>query len=362
MLARIKFDISPLVTDMLDQLPADVWTSTKTTFEDPALAGGQFVAEIEKRLSAVGHSEKNISKRVFGSEKSPHRVQYAISKNKLVGNYTATDFLTTPTDMNRVAQIAVGNPPYNDGSKGRNPIYQLFLEKYATNPPDYLFKIIPSNWFSQPKNKLGRSVRSSLIKLGVYKIKMNSYSAFENAKVKTCTVFCRKGYTGAIQLVDELGNSTTINDLSRTILYTANKQEIELLEQLKPADPFTTHSGSKGKTNSWRIVTSYRKENFEITPMNQLKILPPNYENQGGYRVFGEFKTKTEAEAALIEYKSFWHSKLVEWVMKKTRTSTTLDNPQIEWVPVPSKMTKFTNRALYKHFKLTPAQIAMVEQ
>ena len=215
MLARIKFDISPLVTDMLDQLPADVWTSTKTTFEDPALAGGQFVAEIEKRLSAVGHSEKNISKRVFGSEKSPHRVQYAISKNKLVGNYTATDFLTTPTDMNRVAQIAVGNPPYNDGSKGRNPIYQLFLEKYATNPPDYLFKIIPSNWFSQPKNKLGRSVRSSLIKLGVYKIKMNSYSAFENAKVKTCTVFCRKGYTGEFTII----NSYLVRDLKRLGLW-----------------------------------------------------------------------------------------------------------------------------------------------
>jgi len=50
MLSRIKFEIAPLVNEMLDQLPADIWTSETTTFLDPGMAGGQFVREIERRL------------------------------------------------------------------------------------------------------------------------------------------------------------------------------------------------------------------------------------------------------------------------------------------------------------------------
>ena len=56
MLSRIKFEITPLVNKMLDQLPSEVWTSTTTTFFDPAIAGGQFVREIERRLLEAGHS------------------------------------------------------------------------------------------------------------------------------------------------------------------------------------------------------------------------------------------------------------------------------------------------------------------
>ena len=43
MLSRMKFEIEPLVAEMLDQLPKNVWTSNSTTFFDPAIGGGQFV-------------------------------------------------------------------------------------------------------------------------------------------------------------------------------------------------------------------------------------------------------------------------------------------------------------------------------
>ena len=66
MLSRLKFPIEPLVKNMLDQLPMDVWTSSTTTFLDPAMGGGQFLVEIQRRLRAAGHSDDNmVAKKTF---------------------------------------------------------------------------------------------------------------------------------------------------------------------------------------------------------------------------------------------------------------------------------------------------------
>lgn len=76
-----------LVNEMLDQLPPEVWSSSTTTFFDPAIGGGQLVKEIERRLKEAGHSLENIASRVFGMESDLLSVNYAVNTHKLVGNY-----------------------------------------------------------------------------------------------------------------------------------------------------------------------------------------------------------------------------------------------------------------------------------
>jgi type I restriction-modification system DNA methylase subunit len=115
---------------MLDQLPQDVWTNKTTTFFDPAIAGGQFVREIERRLLETGHSKKNVANRVFGCEEYEHQVQYALNKHKLLGNYTVTNFLEQ--DFNMKFDVIVGNPPYQSGngeSGGKHSLWRKFVKK-----------------------------------------------------------------------------------------------------------------------------------------------------------------------------------------------------------------------------------------
>ena len=47
MLGRLKFEIKPLVNEILDNLPHEIWQSSTTTFLDPAMGGGQFLVEIQ---------------------------------------------------------------------------------------------------------------------------------------------------------------------------------------------------------------------------------------------------------------------------------------------------------------------------
>lgn len=113
MLSRIKFEIEPLVEEILDQLPDNVWTSESTTFLDPAIGGGQFVHAIENRLRTYGHSNDNIHERVFGFEDSELHIRYAVNKHKLVGQYVKKSYEKFfELDNTMKFDVVVGNPPY----------------------------------------------------------------------------------------------------------------------------------------------------------------------------------------------------------------------------------------------------------
>lgn len=361
MLGRLKFNIEPWVEDMLDRISPEVWTNSQTKFIDPAFGGGQFVASIERRLREAGISDNDIARQVVGFENSQMRVNFAKNKYSLVGSYSAENFIEK--DMSMIENVVVvGNPPYNDGSAGRAPIYDKFLEKLAEINPEKVCFIIPTNWFSQNHNKLGKTVRTNLKALGVYKIVLNPVTLFSGVTVGTCTVFCTKSYQGKIELENgETGETIEIKNFDEQILTEFNPVSLELLNRLKPVTSPVTYGGTH-KADKWRIMTSYRKERFDLEPLNTLKVIEPNYKSQGGYRMFTYFDTEDQALEHVEYHRSFWHSKLVKFIMRRTRTSTTLDNPQLRWVPILKNIDHvFTDNELYSIFNLTQEEIKVVE-
>lgn len=140
-----------LVEEILDQLPTEVWTSATTRFLDPAMASGQFVWSIEKRLKQAGHSDENIRSRVFGFEKNKGYVQLAINMNSLIGTYEVRSYdslFTWNSDMK--FDVIVGNPPYQlpdaKTSGGGHTLWKQFIAKTLTivNKDGYICLVTPS--------------------------------------------------------------------------------------------------------------------------------------------------------------------------------------------------------------------------
>lgn len=164
MLSRMKFEIEPLVAEMLDQLPESVWTSSSTTFFDPAIGGGQFVRAIEQRLRDAGHSDANIRGRVFGFEESDLHIRFAVNKYKLVGQYVRKPYdKFLELDDTMKFDVVIGNPPYQKetagtrlGSRGSADLWPDFVRKCLALLKDdgHMAIIHPTSW-RKPEDRNG---------------------------------------------------------------------------------------------------------------------------------------------------------------------------------------------------------------
>jgi Eco57I restriction-modification methylase len=151
MIFRLKMEIASLVNEMISKLPDTLFLSDSTTFLDPSMASGQYVAAIEQRLRKHGHSDENIKSRVFGVEKNMLRINYAIKKNKLVGTYSV-DKNDIPSILigNMKFDAIVGNPPYQKkvGERKTEPLWHIFVENSIKSLKDggYLCYVHPPGW------------------------------------------------------------------------------------------------------------------------------------------------------------------------------------------------------------------------
>jgi hypothetical protein len=181
MLARLKFDISKVVSKIVDQIPEELIING--TILDPCIGGGQFVKEIEQRKRAAGKSEKEIKESVFGIEENILRRDYAVNKNKLAGTYTTEDFLVKDF-KNMKFDVIVGNPPYN----GKAALHQQFFNKgYSLLKDDGLLAFIQpaTTYFNKKDKQKGPVVEMiDIIKNNICEVHIENPEVFDNAGIQ----------------------------------------------------------------------------------------------------------------------------------------------------------------------------------
>jgi hypothetical protein len=381
----MKFEIEPLVAEMLDQLPESVWISKSTTFFDPAIGGGQFVLAIEQRLRSYGHADTNIRTRVFGLEESNLHIRFAVNKHKLVGQYVRKPYEKFLEMDNKMKfDVVIGNPPYqgNNDKGTKQPkshnLWSKFAEQGINLVKDngHVAFVTPDSWMSPNSQVLKTFKDNSLIWVSTdvskYFTVGSSFTAWilqKNQNTKTVTI---DGLTVNLNTLNYLPR-----DFSKT--YPIHDKVINsATPKLEVLCDSTCHSDHKQgklsdiadavfKHKTWHTNAQTRFSKIKSKDFDKHKIVwtlsgyfKPFYDdgNIGTTEVCQYLLVKDQAEANNVL--SYLNSKLYNFLIITGKWSGFLNGKLICSLPKLANK-KWTDKAIYKHFNLTQEEIDYVE-
>jgi len=348
MLSRIKFNIDPLVCEILDQLPKEVWISKTTTFLDPAIGGGQFIRAIETRLRNYGHSDENISGRVYGCEDSNLNVQYVKNKYKVlatlgVGYFLERDFSNMKFD------VIVGNPPFSEKSKASDKLWAKFIASSMNliKQDGLLSFITPSGWTSST------NIAYSLLKNKI--ITANFSSAVSKAF----------GTTGGTQRFAYFVASSKENKNTPICIFDEGQLVIDPTET--PYAPQKSSSGhsymiakkmflSNTPVHDWTRIDYADSSKAVVVPMAKSAnyVIKYDVDTFDGSRY--KLKCNSSDGKAIASNLNLKLYRNLRWVL---RSGPALAG-NFKQLPIPT--TKMTDAKLYAHFNLTQDEIDYIEE
>lgn len=131
---------------LVASIPEEYFVNPTTTFIDPAMGGGQYLAEIVKRCEKY-HAREQIMPRVYGVESRAMFITRAKRYNNLEGaNFT----LDLNSLIHMKFDVVIGNPPYQDSSNAAKNVklWPKFIKRSIEllKPNGFISLITPDSW------------------------------------------------------------------------------------------------------------------------------------------------------------------------------------------------------------------------
>jgi site-specific DNA-methyltransferase (adenine-specific) len=345
------------------------------TILDPAMGGGQFVKEIERRKRAAGKTDEEIHKTVFGIEANILRRNYAVNKHKLVGDYQVGNALTM--DFNGMKfDVVIGNPPYKNGNN--SSFYKKFINLSMKIAP-IVAMIVPSSNFSKVQ---------SFKNISYY-----SYqgTVFPGIQLVISWFIWQKNYN-SLCYMHKSNTSVHFNDI--TVTPTNDSIIYNLVNKIsKNANGFDINGGkllrkhamvdsngiwciwSGGKANKdfdkckVNISQKYLLNGFEqhkvvfseistVTTIGPIKYAGPEYGCANSSR-FIVVKNEKEANN-IIQY---LNSKLIKAIIPTIKGTSAHNTKSVfKYIPSIDLSKEWSDAKLYQYFNLTPEEIDHIEK
>jgi len=364
MLARLKFEISGLVKEMLDQVDQSVFQSSDSTFLDPTMGGGQFIFETIKRLKDQGHSNANIKSRVFGYESNILYVNYVkelyfrlfgeeIPATLLVGGLDELEALMKRFDL------VMGNPPYQEntdsdkGNKQGSFWMKFVLKGFSLLKEDgKVIMIHPITWTG----------------VGSYGTKSFKLDLFKQMNPSVLNFTCSNYFDVGIDIGYSILNKSMI---SETLIETqddslsVNLQDIKVLPFLVSRKNISIVNKIIDKNNG--KLYPFSEGDGKNCGLKKVYILKARFTDKIYIDETGSTKDTWKCSMPLsdtmIGAHSVFQSKLVNYFFTIMGGKSGLSQTGIlQNLPNVDLTRTWTDQELYTHFNLTDEEIEYIEE
>jgi len=339
-------------------------------------------------------------------------------------NY-AYAFIHTDNIQARVAElfggnmqfdVIIGNPPYQmkggAGGSSDSSIYHLFIEQAKSLEPKYLAMVVPSRWLAGGRglDEFRKEMLSSQKMLRLVDFPV-SREVFPNVEVKggICYFLWSEAHSGPCDVTVVRGNEETTSlrqldefdvfvrdpravGILRKVLKTGEKPIIEILTADTPFGIATNFDGFHDKKKSGDVALHYVRSGKRaigfvsrdtITKnaalIDKWKVFVPEAGSDGGQRIpdsvlgkpwlgspssvstqtFLAFWVVSEEEARSLE--SYYCTKFFRFLVSLRKLTQHALRSTYSWVPVQAWNRQWSDKALYKKYKLTTEEIDYVE-
>jgi hypothetical protein len=295
-------------------------------------------------------------------------------------------------------KFSLRNLPYQKPGQGRANLYPELIRNELNHSYEWTADILPTAWLRSDSGDLKQTRKIFLNDMGLYKIVVLPFNTFKEfgANLETAIYFCKKGYTGKIEIQHFREPSSFKYDFRKTdiIITPRSVEEVDFIFDCVKNKP---HYEVKGVGSVFKEIKKYLKDkktgNFIYPVVDKLKknladcsfkytdkifdqdsdkhrvvtsylaagwgkgdkhygnlvYVPPGYQLSGTYKYI-VVTNKTEADAIIF----YLNSKLVRYLAHYWRTSRTCDQPQWNSIPKLNKFDLTTEDTVLEHFISSP--------
>lgn len=290
-------------------------------------------------------------------------------------------------------KFSLRNLPYQKPGQGRANLYPELIKNELTHNYEWTGDILPTAWLRSDGGELKQTRKIFLNKMGLYKIVVLPFDTFKEfgANLETAIYFCKKGYTGEIE-IQHFGDSSSYKYDFRScevIITPRTNEEVTFIfdcvkkphyeikgvgKVFKEVKKYLKDKADKkfaypvidklkktlttcsfkysdklfdADSDKHRVVTSYLAAGWGKGDKHygNLVHVPPGYQLSGTYKYF---VVNDEKEANAIIF--YLNSKLARYLAHYWRTSRTCDQPQWNSIPKLDKFDLDTEDKLLEHF------------
>lgn len=395
--------------DMLSTLAADVWSNPASTFYDPAAGSGVFCVCVFYRLfeglqdvipDKVVRKTHILTNMLYMSEIGSKNVAILRHIFGPLANINHGDSLAFDAAKHwkiRMRDVyVIGNPPYNtsrETSTTCSALYHKFIEKYIDECRALLF-VIPSRWFAggngvdkframmlarkdirfihhieDASTVFGRNVA---IEGGInYFLTEQTYdglcsfngvptdlSKFDVLVDSKYTALITKITTGNKSIASlYMGNPYQISSNDKRLVVDSDGDGMSVcyVSRKKGFKKFIPTYCVKKDASEWKVLTA--EANGNSKKFGNTFVAPPGTVYSESYR---GFRVKSESEArSLVQ---FLGTKLPNKLLGLRKASQHISGDTCKWIPLPPLDRVWTDEDVNAYYRLTPEEIALVEE